>query len=83
MKTLSQILAETKSEYVVMNENTLGYLFGSENYPKMGVLAGSVIKGGHNWLNGPVSIGSLDVIRKATEEDFHSFRVSPKGYNLN
>lgn len=41
----------------------------------MGVLAGSVIKGGHSPLNGPVTIYGTDKIRPATALDFDMFRV--------
>lgn len=60
--------------YVVMNENTLGYIEGSR--PSMGVLAGSVLKGGHHWLNGPVSTFGC-ALRDATLADFQTYRVSP------
>jgi hypothetical protein len=66
-------------KYVVMNENTLGYIFDTQ--PKtMGVLAGSVIKGGHDWKNGPVPIRDSDSIRPATKADFDVFRVDAKGH---
>lgn len=60
-------------DYVVKNNNTLGYLI--DECPNiMGVLAGSVILGGHDWKNGPVSTFGSD-IRRATAEDFSFFRV--------
>lgn len=60
-------------KYVVMNENTLGYLqTGSSS---MGVLRGSVLKGGHDWMNGPVSVEGASV-RPATKEDFEAYRVA-------
>lgn len=66
--------------YVVKNENTLGYLLAT-NPPMMGVLAGSVLKGGHNPLNGPVLADpASDNLRPATKADFEAFRVSAKGH---
>lgn len=60
-------------KYVVKDEHTLGYL--QENSALMGVLHGSVLKGGHDWRNGAVStFGSK--IRPATKEDFEAFRVT-------
>ena len=60
--------------YVVKDEHTLGYMQDGSN--RMDVLAGSVIKGGHNWKNGSVSIlGSR--IRRATAADFEAYRVQP------
>lgn len=63
--------------YVVLNEHTLGYIH-SQQPNLMGVLHGSVIRGGHNWLNGPVTIiPSVDQVRAATLEDFEAYRVVP------
>lgn len=65
---------EGQVQYVVLNEHTLGYLYTRDQ--TMGVLHGSVLKGGHDWKNGDVSIvlGS-DHLRKATVEDFNEYRV--------
>lgn len=64
--------------YVVKDEHTLGYLQDGSN--TMSVLAGSVIKGGHNWKNGSVSIFGSQV-RRATLADFEAYRVQPpKGW---
>lgn len=64
----------TNVRYVVKDEHTLGYMIG--NTGNMGVLAGSVVRGGHNWINGSVSVfGS--VIRDATLADFEAYRVCP------
>lgn len=60
-------------KYVVKDENTLGYLI--EGSPFMGVLHGSVLKGGHDWKNGPVSLFGA-VTRPATEDDFKAYRVA-------
>jgi len=43
-------------------------------------LAGSVLKGGHDWRNGPVPISPMDKIVPATLEDFDFFRVDPRGH---
>lgn len=66
--------------YVVLDENTLGYL--SERTPNlMGVLHGSGIVGGHNAINGPVSVDLIrDDLRIATWADFEAFRVHPHGH---
>lgn len=67
--------------YIVINENTLGYIDPSWPWSGwIGVLAGSLIKGGRNWKDGPTVIGSTDVVRDATVTDFELFRVSPKGH---
>ncbi|STQ90055.1 hypothetical protein EV682_109115 [Iodobacter fluviatilis] len=61
-------------KYVVKDEHTLGYI--NDEYPGlMGVLFGSRLKGGHDWLNGPVHITSDTQVRSATKEDFETFRV--------
>jgi len=62
--------------YVVMNENTLGYI--NDDRPNiMGILQGTVLKGGHSWLKGSVSISPSDSIRDATMRDFDEYRVVP------
>lgn len=66
------------SKYVVKNENTLCYR--QEGSELLGVLAGSVIRGGHDWKNGAVSVGPSDTLRPATLEDFDAYRVCPKGH---
>ncbi len=64
------------AKYVVLNENTLGYL--NEVTPNtMGVLASSVIRGGHLWIDGPVTIvPTVDKLRPATLEDFDAYRIA-------
>lgn len=61
--------------YVVKDEHTLGYIY--EDYPQwMGVLHGSVLKGGHDWRNGNVFITDTCTIRPATPADFNEYRVT-------
>ena len=69
-------------EYVVHNENALGYLFSSGTLSMMGVLAGSVIRGGPDWRDGPIVLLDSDKknLRPATQKDFDFFRVSSKGH---
>jgi hypothetical protein len=63
-------------KYVVLNENTLGYI-NEERPNTLGVLAGSVIRGGHVWSNGPVTIvPTVDKVRPATREDLETYRVA-------
>ena len=63
------------TRYVVMNENTLGYLIPERpNY--IGILAGSVLKGGPDPMQGTaLIIPGHSQIRQATAEDFTNFRV--------
>lgn len=69
------------SKYVVVNENTLCYRI--EGHPEwLGVLHGSVLRGGRHWMDGPFVIGPLDKLRDATLEDFHQYRVSPEGHPI-
>lgn len=61
--------------YVVMDEHTLGYV-DDANPQWMGVLAGSVLKGGRDPKNGSaVIVPGHTVLRPATEADFAAFRV--------
>lgn len=70
------------AKYVVLNENTLGALFGPSNAPWLEVLHGSVLKGGHDWKNGPFPIlPTSDTVRVATPLDFSEYRVAlPRDY---
>lgn len=69
----------TQAKCVVLGEHTLCYrIEGSETM--LGVLAGSVQRGGHNWLNGPVCIAPGAKLRDATIADFDFYRVSHVGY---
>lgn len=62
-------------KYVVMDEHTLGYL-QAEMPGWMGVLHGSVLKGGFDWKNGQVPIvPGITRLRPATKEDFAEYRV--------
>ena len=72
---------------VVYEEHTLGYFqtdtIPNVDYVYMGVLAGSVLRGGRNPMNGPVFIYmplDRDKLRIATKEDFDFFRVCSKGH---
>jgi hypothetical protein len=66
-----------RTRYVVMDGHTLGYLIPEmPNY--VGVLAGSVLKGGPDSMQGTALIvpGHTQV-RQAELEDFTNFRVMP------
>lgn len=66
------------AKYVVKNENTLCYR--QEGSSLLGVLAGSVLRGGHDWKNGAVAVLPTDTLRDATLEDFEFYRVCPRGH---
>jgi len=63
------------SQYFVCDEHTLCYQI--EGDPMMGVLAGSVIRGGRNPLDGVTHASTFRKIRPATVEDFAAYRVMP------
>lgn len=65
------------TRYVVMDEHTLGYLI-PQTPDCIGVLAGSVLRGGHDPMQGtaPIATGRT-VLRQATRADFDFFRVAP------
>jgi hypothetical protein len=74
-----------KTTCFVKDENTLCYFQGDmpddHGWYFAGVLAGSVLRGGHDPKNGScVWSRSVDTIRIATKEDFDFFRVCSKGY---
>lgn len=63
-------------KYLVANENTLGVMINKTSFGTLHVqvLAGSVIRGGHNPLNGYTFFHPSEV-RVATSKDFHDYRV--------
>ena len=63
---------DTTVRYVVKDEHTLGYIRGNSQF--MEVLAGSVIRGGHDPKNGSVCYRQSSV-RPATQGDFDIYRV--------
>jgi hypothetical protein len=76
---MSEEYGPSRVSYLVINENTLGYVTAS--YPSVfGVLAGSVLRGGHNPFNGPVYISPWDHVRPADIGDFESYRVDARGH---
>jgi len=66
---------DSEVQYFVFNENTLCYL--REGDYRYGVLAGSVIRGGRNPLEGMTIRFDSDVVRQATVADFDAYRVMP------
>lgn len=84
MMTLSSLSASTApcaghDKYVVLGEHTLCYRI-PQTPSVLGVLSGSVVRGGYSPLNGPVSTMPGDELRPATLEDFDFFRVCPVGH---
>lgn len=84
MMTLSSLSASTATcaghdKYVVLGEHTLCYRI-PQTPSVLGVLSGSVVRGGYSPLNGPVSTMPGDELRPATLEDFDFFRVCPVGH---
>lgn len=73
----------SQAKYVVLDEHTLCYRIdgqtpGWKNF--VGVLQGSVLRGGHDWRNGSVCISPRSNVREATQADFDFFRVSSTGH---
>lgn len=76
--TLDHPQALEPGTYIVMNGNTLGIVHPNN---MVDVLAGQILKGGPNPLNGPVIFTSgIDHARLATQEDFDQFRVCARGH---
>ncbi|MBN7763690.1 hypothetical protein JYP52_21360 [Nitratireductor aquibiodomus] len=73
-------VASLNPSYVVLREHTLGFIL--PDFPDwMGVLHGSVLKGGHDWRNGPVHIaGMKDQMRPALKADFDEYGVCWRGH---
>lgn len=69
--------------YIVKGEHTLGYVinaaFCAPNYCSIGILAGSVLRGGHDPKSG-WTVAAETEIRDATLADFETYRVSPRGH---
>jgi hypothetical protein len=69
-----------RPKHFVLNEHTLGYIY-DEMPTTFCVLHGSVLKGGHDWKNGPITLApGIDKLRPATKADFDEYRVSWKGH---
>ena len=74
---------KAQANYYVFREHSL--LYRHDDWPWrsfFGVLAGKVLKGGYNPMNGVVCINDQDLtdLRAATPDDFDDFRVSPAGH---
>lgn len=69
------------TRYLVCDENTLCYQVQGDVL--VGILAGKLAdKGilGRSWRDGTTSLSTFQTVRPATVEDFHAFRVNPKGH---
>jgi len=76
MATLTGKTGFDQRMYVVHKEHTLGVI--SPELPgEVMVIEGLVLKGGADWMNGPVPVSEGDSIRPAMVADFKAFRVSP------
>lgn len=62
-------------QYVVLNENALGYINEEVQSGVIGVLAGKVTMGGPSPVDGPVCVSPSDKVRSAMAQDFDYFRV--------
>lgn len=65
--------------YAVLIEHTLGYVFTDNGKKMLGILHESILKGATFRVPAsvePVYIQDTDTVRKATKEDFDSYRVS-------
>lgn len=72
----SPIPLSDQARYVVLDEHTLGYMI-PELPGQFGILAGSVLRGGHDPMQGTVLISpGRTKVRPATESDFSEYRVS-------
>jgi hypothetical protein len=65
--------------YFVKDNHTLGYVTAEQPH-LFCILHGSVLLGGHSWLNGPVHIFEDSSLVPATLADFDRFRVHPGGH---
>lgn len=68
----------------VLDEHTLGYVFPYFGQLGITALGAKLHKGGINWRNGPYMICEFlfPKLRKATEQDFETFRVLKTEYML-
>jgi hypothetical protein len=83
MKNYANAKTNEPLDYVVVNENTLAYIFKSEiDTLYFGILAGSVKRNGYQWIDGPRQILASDRIRYASQDDFLDYRVLSCGLDL-
>jgi hypothetical protein len=66
-----------QQRYIVIGDHTLGYRISSDGKGNVwvGVLQGSVLRGGRDWKNGPTACFENE-LRPATALDFDFFRVT-------
>lgn len=68
------------TQYIVLNENVLGYLIEEGNSKSIGVFSAPVLKGGHKDGDPHDFIRPIfarDTYRQATLKDFEEYRVLP------
>lgn len=66
---------ENATQYFVCDENTLCCQVPGDTL--IGILAGSVIRGGRNPLNGVTHVSTFRTVRPATADDFTEYRCQP------
>jgi hypothetical protein len=76
-KELTKLEANKIIGCFVLDEHTLGYVFPYFGQLGITALGAKISKGGINWRNGPYLISEFlfPKLRKATEQDFDTFRV--------
>lgn len=68
---------EAPAAYVVVNENTLGYVYSSRP-DSLNILHGSILRGAVSTAqDGSRYLSPLDVVRPATIADFRAYSVEP------
>lgn len=67
------------ARHFVKDGHTLGYTLDAQP-GWFHVLHGSVLRGGHDWKDGPVVLSPGDRLVAATLADFEAYRVCPKGH---
>lgn len=75
-------MESNKIQLVVVNENTLGYIF-PEYKQTIHVLHASVLKGAHGGNGSSLQVFMANSIRLASEKDFNDYRVCFDGYKNN
>lgn len=69
-----------KPNYYIKDGHTLGFVYGEQPH-LFNILAGKPQLGGHDWKDGFVACDpAIDHLVPATVDDFHKFRVCPRGH---
>lgn len=80
-KTIHKTLEEfPDTKYFILDENTIVYRIPGFPPDFLGILHGSVLRGGKDWRDGFTHVTGIAHLRPATVKDFHELGARPEGH---